>query len=212
MQSAAEQHVPTVTHVPSEHAFWLVVVRFVSQPSVSGGAELQSPQPAAQPVYVQPPGPQAAPWLWPDVVSHAAPHAVQLLTVFSGWQRPAQHPLPAGHPCDGSQPVTHISFEQVSPRGQLESVTQPTQVWFVVSQTVPPPVPPSAPASASAVQSRLVLHPGAQAVPAQYWPVGQLSLDGKHCTQVSFVVSHHGVAPWHWELTRHCTHAPALHT
>jgi hypothetical protein len=56
------------------------------------------------------------------------------------------------------------------------------------------------------------LQPGAQAVAAQYWPVGQLSLDGKHCTQVSLVVSHHGVAPWHCEFTVHCTHSPALHT
>jgi hypothetical protein len=37
-------------------------------------------------------------------------------------------------------------------------------------------------------------------------------LDGKHCTQVSLVVSHQGVAPWHCEFTVHCTHSPALHT
>jgi hypothetical protein len=83
-QSAAEQHVPFATQVPSEQTFWFVLLTFVSQPSLSGAAELQSPHPAAQPVYVQPPGPQVAPWLCPDVVSHVIPHPVQLLTVFSG--------------------------------------------------------------------------------------------------------------------------------
>jgi hypothetical protein len=61
LQSDAVQHVALGTHVPSAQAFSFAVVRFVSQPSLSGGAELQSPHPAAQPVYVQPPGPQAAP-------------------------------------------------------------------------------------------------------------------------------------------------------
>ena len=56
------------------------------------------------------------------------------------------------------------------------------------------------------------MQPAAHAVPAQYSPVGQLSLDGRHCTHVSLVVSHHGVAPWHSELTVHCTHSPELHT
>jgi len=205
------------------------VPRFVSQPSLSGGAELQSPHPAAQPVYVQPPGPHAAPWLLPDVVSHVIPQPVQLLIVFNGWQRPVQHPLPAGQPCEASHPVTQVLFEQVSPRGQFESTRHCTQTWLVVSQVVPPPVPPPlppsaaaspaaspaaslAPASARATQSAFVLQPAAQAVPAQYWPVGQLSFDGRHCTQVSSVVSHQGVAPWHCELTVHCTHRPALHT
>jgi hypothetical protein len=95
------------------------------------------------------------------------------------------------------------------------------QTWLVVSQVVPPPVPPPppaspaaspAPASASATQSRFDLQPGAQAVAAQYCPVGQLSFEGRHCTHVSLVVSHQGVAPWHCEFTVHCTHAPALHT
>jgi hypothetical protein len=105
-----------------------------------------------------------------------------------------------------------------------------------VSQTVPPPVPPPpsaaasvaaslaasgpaspaaasvAPASASATQSRFDLQPGAQAVAAQYSPVGQLSFDGRHCTHVSLVVSHQGVAPWHCEFTVHCTHDCATHT
>jgi hypothetical protein len=100
-------------HVPSEQTFWLVVVRLVSQPSLSGEAELQSPQPAAQPVYVQPPAVQAAPWLLPVVVSHAAPHAVQLLRVFSGWHKPEQHPLPPGQPCVASHPATQVLFEHV---------------------------------------------------------------------------------------------------
>jgi len=69
-----------------------------------------------------------------------------------------------------------------------------------------------APASATATQSRLDLQPGAQAVPAQYSPVGQLSLDGKHCTHVLLVMSHQGVAPWHCEFTVHCTQSPELHT
>ncbi len=56
------------------------------------------------------------------------------------------------------------------------------------------------------------MQPGAQAVAAQYCPVGQLSFEGRHCTHVSLVVSHQGVAPWHCEFTVHCTHAPALHT
>jgi hypothetical protein len=114
--------------------------------------------------------------------------------------------------------------EHVWPSGQFASTRHPTQTWFVVSHVAPPPVPPPpasvaaspeaslVPASASATQSRFDLQPGAQAEPAQYWPVGQLSLDGRHCTQVSFVVSHQGVAPWHCELTVHSTHDPALHT
>jgi hypothetical protein len=156
----------------------------------------------------------------PDVVSHVIPQPVQLLIVFNGWQRPVQHPLPAGHPCEASHPVTQLLFEHVWPRGQLESTRQATQVWFVVSQVVPPPVPPPppsvaaspdaslVPASASAAQSTFDLQPGAHTDPAQYWPVGQLSLDGRHWTQVSFVVSHQGVAPWHCELTVHSTHSP----
>jgi hypothetical protein len=68
------------------------------------------------------------------------------------------------------------------------------------------------PASARAVQSRFVRHPGAQAVPAQYSPVGQLSFEGKHCTHWSLVVSHQGAAPWHCELRRHSTQALALQT
>jgi hypothetical protein len=227
-QSAAVQQVPLATHVPSAQAFSFTVVRLVSQPLLSGAAELQSPHPAAQPVYVQPPGPHAAPWLLPDVVSHAMPHPVQLPMVLSGWHRPVQHPLPAGQPWVASHPTTHVSFEHVSPSGQFESTRHSTHTWLVVSHVVPPPVPPPppsvaaspaaslaasfAPASARATQSRFVLQPGAQAVAAQYWPVGQLSLDGKHCTQVSLVVSHHGVAPWHCEFTVHCTHSPALHT
>jgi hypothetical protein len=173
----------------------------------------------------------------PEVVSHVMPQPVQLLMVSSGWQRPVQHPLPAGQPWVASHPATQVSFEQVWPRGQFESTRHPTHTWLVVSQVVPPPVPPPppasvaaspaasfaaslaaspaaslAPASASATQSVFDLQPAAQAEPAQYSPVGQLSLDGKHCTQVSLVVSHQGVAPWHCEFTVHCTHSPALHT
>jgi hypothetical protein len=239
VQSTPEQQVALGTQVPSEQTLSFAVVRFVSQPSPSGGAELQSPHPAAQPVYVQPPGPQAAPWLLPDVVSHAMPHPVQLAIVFSGWQRPVQHPLPAGQPCVASHPATHVLFEQVWPSGQFESTRHPTQTWLVVSQTVPPPPPPPAsvaasvaaslaasvpaspaaspaaslaPASASATQSRFDLQPGAQAVAAQYSPVGQLSFDGRHCTHLSLVVSHQGVAPWHCEFTVHCTHDCATHS
>jgi hypothetical protein len=208
-------------------AFSSAVVRFVSQPSLSGAPEVQSPHPAAQPVYVQPPRPQAAPWLLPEVVSHVTPQPVQLVIVFSGWQSPVQHPLPAGQPWLASQPATHVLFEHVSPRGQFESTRHATQTWVVVSQVVPPLVPPPpsvaaspaaslaasfTPASARAAQSRLDLQPAAQAVPAQYSPVGQLSFEGKHCTQVSLVVSHQGVAPWHSEFTVHCTHSPELHT
>jgi hypothetical protein len=68
-----------------------------------------------------------------------------------------------------------------------------------------------APASASATQSRFDLQPGAQAVAAQYCPVGQLSFEGRHCTHVSLVVSHQGVEPWHCEFTVHCTHSCATH-
>jgi hypothetical protein len=125
-QSAAEQHVPLATHVPSAQVFSFAVVRLVSQPSLSGEAELQSPHPAAQPVYVQPPGPHAAPWLWPDVVSHVMPHPVQFEIVFSGWQRPVQQPLPAGQPCEASQPATHVLFEHVRPRAQFASTRHST--------------------------------------------------------------------------------------
>jgi hypothetical protein len=55
------------------------------------------------------------------------------------------------------------------------------------------------------------LHPDAHEVPAQYWPVGQLSFDGRHATHVSFIVSHQGVAPWHCEFTVHCTHICDTH-
>lgn len=72
---------------------------------------------------------------------------------------------------------------------------------------------PESPAGGTARgQSELVLQPGEHAVPAQYSPVGQLSFDGRHWTQVFDVVSHQGSAPWHCELTRHWTQAPALHT
>jgi hypothetical protein len=84
VQSIPVQQVAFDTQVPSAQSLSFVVVRFVSQPSLSGAPELQSAQPAAQPVYVHPPSPQAAPWLLPDVVSHATPQPVQLLTVFSG--------------------------------------------------------------------------------------------------------------------------------
>jgi hypothetical protein len=225
VQSAAVQHAAFATHVPSAQVFSLAVARFVSHPSPSGGALEQSPQPAAQPVYVHPPGPHAAPMLLPEVVSHVTPHAVQLLIVSSGWHAPEQQPLPAGHPCVASHPALHWLFTHVAPSAQFESVRQPTHACVLVLQTAPPlaPVPPSvapsadasaggAPPSASAAQSALFLHPAAHDVPAQYWPTGQLSLDGRHWTQVFDVVSHQGVAPWHCELTTHATQAPALHT
>jgi hypothetical protein len=50
VQSTPVQQVAVDTQVPSEQTFSSVVVRFVSQPSLSGEAELQSPHPAAQPV------------------------------------------------------------------------------------------------------------------------------------------------------------------
>jgi hypothetical protein len=221
VQSTPVQQAVFATHVPSEHTRSFAVTRFVSQPSLSGVAELQSAQPAAQPVYEQPPGPHVAPWLSPVVVSHVMPQPVQLLTVSSGWQRLEQHPLPAGHPWVASQPLTHLLFEHVWPSEQFESIRHSTHVWFAVSQTVALPPPPSlaaseaasvdAPPSMTGGQSALFLHPEAQAVPAQYSPMGQLSLDGKHCTHVSFIVSHQGVAPWHCEFTVHCTHICDTH-
>jgi hypothetical protein len=209
--------------VPSPQTFWFVVLRFVEQPGLFGGAVLQSPQPAAQPVYVHPPGPHAAPWLWPDVVSHVMPQPVQLVVVFSGWQRPEQHPLPAGQPWVASHPATQVLFEHVRPRAQFASVRHCTHTWLVVSHVVPPTVAPApaspaaslaaspTPASATAVQSAFDLQPAAQEVPAQYWPVGQLSFEGRHATHVSLVVSHQGVAPWHCEFTVHCTHTWETH-
>jgi hypothetical protein len=62
------------------------------------------------------------------------------------------------------------------------------------------------------MQSAFDLQPAAHDVPAQYSPVGQLSFEGRHGTQVFVMVSHHGVAPWHCELARHCTHTPELHS
>jgi hypothetical protein len=80
-----------------------------------------------------------------------------------------------------------------------------------LAASVPASLAPASFCSARKTQSGFALQPVAQAVPAQYWPVGQLSLDGKHCTQVSLVVSHHGVAPWHCEFTVHCTQDCATH-
>jgi hypothetical protein len=113
VQSTPVQQLVFAMHVPSEHTRSFAVTRFVSQPSLSGGVALQSAHPAAHPVYEQPPGPHVAPWLSPVVVSHVIPQPVQLLTVFSGWQRLEQHPLPAGQPCVASHPLTHALFEQV---------------------------------------------------------------------------------------------------
>jgi hypothetical protein len=50
MHSADVQHDETATHAPSTaQTFFPMVVRFVSQPSLSGGAALQSCQAEAHP-------------------------------------------------------------------------------------------------------------------------------------------------------------------
>jgi hypothetical protein len=49
MQSAAVQHAETWTQVPSPHTFSPMLVRFVLQPLLFGGAGSQSYQPVAQP-------------------------------------------------------------------------------------------------------------------------------------------------------------------
>jgi hypothetical protein len=62
------------------------------------------------------------------------------------------------------------------------------------------------------VQSPLFLHPAVHVVPLQYWPVPQLSIVCRHCTQVFVFVSHRGVVPLQSESMTHWTQAPALHT
>jgi hypothetical protein len=56
------------------------------------------------------------------------------------------------------------------------------------------------------------LQPEVQVVPAQYWPVPQLSAVGTHWTHVLVVVSQRGVAPPQSVSVTHCTQPPALHT
>src|ERR1700722_14668350 len=108
MQSAEVQHAETATQVPSPHTFLPIPVRFVSHPSLSGEAALQSYHPVAQPAYVQPvPALQLAPRLCPDVVSQVIPHAPQLAVVFSASQNPEQQDVPDAHGWLVSQPVVH---------------------------------------------------------------------------------------------------------
>jgi hypothetical protein len=69
----------SVSHAFPQPAQFEVVVVGVSQPSVFGAVLLQSAKPVSQPVYVHVVPLQPAPWLC--FVSHAAPQAVQLVTV-----------------------------------------------------------------------------------------------------------------------------------
>jgi hypothetical protein len=56
------------------------------------------------------------------------------------------------------------------------------------------------------------LHPAVHVVPLQNWPVPQLSIVCRHCTQVFDFVSHRGVAPLQSESMTHWTQPPALQT
>jgi hypothetical protein len=82
-----------VASQPTPHAPQLEVEESdVSQPSVSGGALLQSAHPDAQPVYVHVVPLQLAPRLCPEVVSHVCPHAPQLAEADTC----VSHPLVSG--------------------------------------------------------------------------------------------------------------------
>jgi hypothetical protein len=69
----------------------------------------------------------------------------------------------------------------------------------------------STPASA-AMQSAFDLQPAAHVVPVQYWPVGQLSPVGKHCTHALVAVLHLGVGAAQVESSMQATHVPWKHT
>jgi len=110
---------------PQAPQFDAVVETCVSQPSVSGGAVLQSAHPDAQPVYVHVVPLQPAPRLWPEPVSHALPHPPQLVVV----ERLVSQPLVSGallsqsaHP--DAQPVyVHAVPLQPAPRLWPEPVS-----------------------------------------------------------------------------------------
>lgn len=146
-----------VSHVRPQPLQLVTVFVLVSQPSMSGAVLTQSAYPELQLVYVHDPLAQAAPSLWS--VSHASPHALQLVTVSTEVSQPSmsgavvvQSAQPAAQPeylhvvplheapvlCAVSQASPHaLQFEVVS-----IGVSHPSESGAVVVQSAQPAVQP----------------------------------------------------------------------
>jgi hypothetical protein len=118
--------------------------------------------------------------------------------------------VPPPPPSVAASPAASLAASVLASRAASVAASPAASPAASVAASLPASFAPAS-FSARKTQSGFDLQPVVQAVPAQYWPRGQLSLDGKHCTQVSLVVSHHGVAPWHCEFTVHCTHDCETH-
>src|ERR1019366_5205272 len=73
-----------VSHAMPQPVQLVTVFKRVSHATVFGGVVTQSPQPASQPEYVHDPATHDVGVAW--TVSHATPHAPQLVTVLVGPQ------------------------------------------------------------------------------------------------------------------------------
>ncbi len=113
-----------------------------------------------------------------------APQAAVLDWVST--QAPEQQVCAEGQARVGEQPVTQRLPTQRLPGGQCSSVTQSTQARVAVSQRRE-----EVPASVAEAQASSERQPGAQVLLAatQYWPVGQVSAEARHCTQAPVAVS-----------------------
>jgi hypothetical protein len=173
----------------------------VSQPLAPSPS--QSPKGALQRPTPQRPATQAG---VPLTVAHTVPQAPQWMgLVCTSMQPPPQQARPSAQPRWVSQPGTHWLPMQSCPRGQCSLLRQSTQARVCGLQRPPRATPASStPASVTeAAQAWSSRQPVAQrlSVP-QYWPVGQASRVGTHCTQRRVAVSHAGPpgSPTHWSL------------
>ena len=129
------------------------------------------------------------------------PHAPQLpVSARVSTQRPVQHSRPAPQGLVVLQAGVQEPPMQTLPAAHWVSIVHIAQERFgrhtPEGQSVP------------------VLQPRSQVKSLrQYWPIGHVSFDGRHCTHRLLATSHCGVAPLHCALVVHCTHWPAaLHT